>query len=162
MAWLPSETHSLESPIPIFVLPITDYAKFVAQLQPEDTTGKITQVHVRGKPMSVCQRGDFAVLTGAECETADQGRFGVGEEHRRGSVAPAHLVGRSRRGGGRHTFGNQDLQWLGREETVDARSARCAGSAQQGNDGAGNQNFSAGDLRCRRRIAIGSNRDPRG
>ena len=64
MAWLPSEEHSLESPIPIIVLPVTDYAKFVAQFQPENAKGKITQVYVTGKPMLVCQRGDFAVLTG--------------------------------------------------------------------------------------------------
>ena len=70
IAWLPSEEHSLESPIPIVILPVTDYAKFVAQFKPENAKGKITQVNVTGKPMLVCQRGGFAVLTGVEYETA--------------------------------------------------------------------------------------------
>ena len=63
MAWLPSEDQPLDSPIPIVVLPVTDYAKFVAQLQPENAKDKITQVYVAGKPVLACQRGDFAVLT---------------------------------------------------------------------------------------------------
>jgi hypothetical protein len=70
MAWLPSQDHSLDSPVPIVVLPITDYAKFVAQLQPENAADKITQVYVAGKPVLVCQRGDFAVLTTVEYEAA--------------------------------------------------------------------------------------------
>ena len=70
LAWLPTEDHPLDSPIPIIVLPVTDYAKFVAQLQPEDAKDKITQVYVAGKPVLVCQKGNFAVLTGAEFEPA--------------------------------------------------------------------------------------------
>ncbi len=70
MAWLPAEDQPLEAPTPIVILPVTDYEKFVAQLQPENATDKITQVYVAGKPVLVCQKGDFAVLAGAEFEPA--------------------------------------------------------------------------------------------
>ena len=70
MAWLPSENDSLDSPIPIVILPVTDYAKFVAQLQPENAADKIVQVYIAGKPALVCQRGNFAVLTTVEYEAA--------------------------------------------------------------------------------------------
>ena len=70
LAWLPAENHPVESPIPIVALAITDYAKFVAQLQPENAADKITQVYVAGKAVLVCQKGNFAVLTGAEFEPA--------------------------------------------------------------------------------------------
>jgi hypothetical protein len=70
LALLPSENFPLEPAIPIIVLPVTDYAKFVAQLQPDDATEKITQVYVAGKPALTCQKGDFAVLTGPENQSA--------------------------------------------------------------------------------------------
>jgi hypothetical protein len=70
LAWLPSEGQPLESPVSIVVLPVTDYAKFIAQLQPENPKDKITQVYVAGKAVLACQRGDFAVLAGVEDEAA--------------------------------------------------------------------------------------------
>ena len=66
IAYLPVEDNPMETPIPIVVLPVTDYGKFVAQLQPDDATEKIAQVYVAGKAVLSCQKGDFAVLTTAE------------------------------------------------------------------------------------------------
>ena len=68
IAYLPVEDNPLEPPIPIVVLPVTDYGKFVAQLQPDDATEKIAQVYVAGKAVLSCQKGDFAVLATAENE----------------------------------------------------------------------------------------------
>jgi hypothetical protein len=69
MAVMPSENFPLEPPVPIVLLPVTDYAKFVAQLQPDDPTEKIAQVYVAGKPMLVCERGGFAVIAGSQNES---------------------------------------------------------------------------------------------
>ena len=68
LAILPVEDNPQET-VPIVVLPVTDYAKFVAQLQPDDAAEKITQVYVAGKAVLCCQKGNFAVLTTAENES---------------------------------------------------------------------------------------------
>ena len=48
------------------LLPVTDYKKFLAQLQPDDATKKFAEVRLAGQPMLICQQGDFAVLAAPE------------------------------------------------------------------------------------------------
>ena len=55
---------------PIVVLPVTDYAKFLAQLKPKDAKAKIAEVTLGVVPALVCQRGKFAVLAQPEGEAA--------------------------------------------------------------------------------------------
>ena len=164
LAWLPAEDNPLESPIPIVVLPVTDYAKFVAQLQPENATDKITQVYVAGKAVLVCQKGNFAVLTGAEFEPTLKDVLAsvksVGDD-----LSPL-----------RTWLAEVDVAAVATPTVIKAvsdlpativdanRDARAAGGARwTGRSGgsAGAQALSAGLDGRRRRIASGGDRHPR-
>lgn len=58
-------------PVPIVLMPVSDYAKFIAQLQPGDAKAAITSVTIAGRPLCVVgQKGSFAVF--ALSENKDQ------------------------------------------------------------------------------------------
>jgi hypothetical protein len=50
-------------PVPFVLVPVTDYKKFVAQLQPDDAEAKIATVVVMGQTCLVANKKDYAVFT---------------------------------------------------------------------------------------------------
>jgi hypothetical protein len=52
------------------LLPVTDYKKFLSQLQPDDATKKFAEVRLAGQPVLVCQHGDFAALAAPDAKGA--------------------------------------------------------------------------------------------
>ena len=90
MAILPGKSASAE-PVTIEFIPVTDYKKFLAPLNPDDATAKIATVKFGGTPSVVAHKGGFAVV-------AQQGRQGhVGKvahpaaQHRAGDRALGRL-----------------------------------------------------------------------
>ncbi|MCC6126114.1 MAG: hypothetical protein IT426_14225 [Pirellulales bacterium] len=52
------------TPSPILLIPVTDYAKFLAQMTPESKTEDVTEVSFFGSPSLVRRIGGYAALTG--------------------------------------------------------------------------------------------------
>lgn len=64
LALLPGEELTSD-PIPMLLLPITDYQKFVTPIQ-GDGSGEISRVAIAGEEVLVAQQGDFALLMNLE------------------------------------------------------------------------------------------------
>jgi hypothetical protein len=64
MAVMPPEGGG--RPLPVLFVPVTDYGKFIASLQPADGKAAQTVVTVAGHPHTVMQKGNYAVLTGTD------------------------------------------------------------------------------------------------
>ncbi len=66
MAWvLLSGGEEEFEPVMIAFVPVTDYQAFIAQLEPEKPTAKITTVEIGFEKLAVGQAGDFAAITEA-------------------------------------------------------------------------------------------------
>jgi hypothetical protein len=50
-------------PLPVMFVPVTDYGKFIAALQPADAKAEQTEVTIAGRPHSVMRKGNYAVLS---------------------------------------------------------------------------------------------------
>ncbi|MEQ8836563.1 MAG: hypothetical protein RID07_07145, partial [Lacipirellulaceae bacterium] len=64
LAMLPGEEVSSD-PIPMLLLPVTDYAKFVAPIE-GDGTGEISRVTIAGEEVLIAGQGKFALLMNLE------------------------------------------------------------------------------------------------
>jgi hypothetical protein len=61
---LPDEKNGV-IPVPILLIPVTDYAKFRDQLSPESTTDEVTEVKFFNEATLIRNIGGYAALTGA-------------------------------------------------------------------------------------------------
>jgi hypothetical protein len=63
VALVPESESPDAKPVPLIYLPVTDYKKFIGQLQPDDANAEITGITLANSPMVVGHKGAFAVLT---------------------------------------------------------------------------------------------------
>ena len=68
IAIFPARTPGAPPTAAIFV-PVTDYKKFLTQLQPDNAADAIASVRLVGRPTLICQKGNFAVLADADSKT---------------------------------------------------------------------------------------------
>ena len=61
VVWLPADDAEAP-PVGVLLIPVTDYGKFLAQLQPDDADAKLAKVQLVGVEFVVCHKGSFAVL----------------------------------------------------------------------------------------------------
>ncbi len=67
LAVLPAKEEGA-MPQAALLVPVTDYKKFLAQLQPDDASKKFAEVRLAGHPMLICQQGDYAVLAAPDAK----------------------------------------------------------------------------------------------
>ena len=61
LALMPADAADA-APIAVAFVPVSDYKKFVAQLNPDDATAEIADVVIAGEPHAIAHKGDFAVV----------------------------------------------------------------------------------------------------
>jgi hypothetical protein len=50
-------------PMPLLFIPVTDYAKFIAQFKPGDATGEVVEFNIGRAEFAATKKGSYAVLT---------------------------------------------------------------------------------------------------
>ena len=64
MAFLPGDNGSAAA-LPVAFVPVTDFKKFIGQLQPEDATAAITKITIAGEDCLAGKKEGFAILADA-------------------------------------------------------------------------------------------------
>ncbi|HEX3870369.1 MAG TPA: hypothetical protein VHV77_08035 [Pirellulales bacterium] len=69
VAWLPG-VDGAGPPVPIFLIPVTDYDKFIDPLVTGEKGGQITNIAVSNRPFLAGHKGNFAVLSMPETDAS--------------------------------------------------------------------------------------------
>lgn len=76
---LPSEDGS-PIPLPIILVPVTDYVKFVKQLQAEDASQAVTKIKLKQKEFCARHIGGYAALTGVQSRAVLESKLALSPE----------------------------------------------------------------------------------